>query len=230
MLRRGLIIVSALFFASSVLFTSIFRTALPQYVFSQAGVVQGATDSAIPEKIEYPLPYPGILPDSILWSVKALRDRLWLLTVRDPMKRAEINLLFADKRIGMARVLIEGGKPELGVVTAQKAEQYLADALTESEKASQRGMKTDEFLNKLAKAALKHDEILVSLVETTPEQGRPMLNESLNYPRQVYEKVSQNLNELGQPVPMEQQVEPSPSPEPSASPATVAPKAPSKKR
>lgn len=214
MLRQGAIIIASFIFASSVLFTSIFRTAAPQYAFSQAGFVQGVSESTPSATVDYYLPYPGILPDHFLWPLKAFRDRVWLFVIRDPMKKADVLLLFADKRIGMARELIRGGKPELGVTTAQKAGQYLEEALIQAEKAAQNGVDTGELLEKLAKASLKHKEVLESIIVTLPEEGRPVLNEVIDHSRRVYEKSAQRLNEVNRPVPTVSPPSPTPHPTP----------------
>lgn len=215
MLRQGAIVIASLVFASSVLFTSIFRTASPQYVFSQAGQVESATTEWGEDVIDYYLPYPGVLPDHFLWPIKALRDKLWLLVVRDSGKRAEVLLLFADKRVGMARELVRGGKPELGVSTATKAEKYLEQALAEAEKAQAKGTSMDAFYERIAKSSLKHEEVLSALMKISSEDARPVLNKTLGYPKGVYEKATHKLNELGRPVP----VVPEPTPPPVGGPS-----------
>src|SRR3990172_12527926 len=80
------------------------------------------------QKVEYYLPYPGVLPDSPLYKVKALRDRMVLWVTRGEKAKAEKELLYADKRINAAMFLVEGGKEALGVTTATKAEKYLESA------------------------------------------------------------------------------------------------------
>lgn len=203
MLRRAAIVSAALIFASTVLATSVFRTTAPGFVFSQPVPQVGgvSTQEATPAKIEYYLPYPGILPDSPVWPLKALRDKIWLLVTRDPMRRAELALLFADKRVGMAQALVQGAKAEIGVSTATKAEKYLEQAFLEQERAQERGVDTGQFLEKLAKAALKHQEVLESLMTLVPEDARPILNQTIDYPKKVYEKSAQGLNEKGRPLP-----------------------------
>lgn len=200
MFRPAAIILASLVFATAVLGTSILRTTGPNYAFS-GPLPEVAGESTPSASIEYYLPYPGILPDHFLWPAKALRDRVWLFLTRDEAKRADLLLLFADKRVGMADVLIRGGKPELGVETAQKAGQYLEQALEAQTLAAQRGVDTAEFLDRLARSSLKHQEVLEALMSAAPEDARPLLNQAIDYPRGVYEKVSQELNERGRPVP-----------------------------
>lgn len=201
MFRSTAIVLASLVFGLSVLFTSIFRTAAPQYVFSQPlPIVLGeSTPSAT---VDYYLPYPGILSDHFLWPIKAARDKIWLFVLRDPAKKAEVLLLFADKRVGMARELIKGGKPSLGVSTLTKAEKYLEEAFNEEEKAAARGADTGQFLEKLAKAALKHQEEIEPMVQFAPEDAKPVIIKTLDYPKKVYEKTVHRLNELKRPVPI----------------------------
>lgn len=215
MLRQGAIIIASLVFASIVLFTSIFRTAAPQYVFSQPIPSPEATGSVLAgATVDYYLPYPGILPDHFLWPVKAARDKIWLFVLRDPGRKAEVLLLFADKRVGMARELIKGGKPSLGVSTLTKAEKYLQQAFEEEEKAAAKGADTGQFLEKLGKAALKHQEEIEPLVQFAPEDAKPVIIKTLDYPKKVYERTLHRLNEIGRPVPTLPTSTPAPTPTP----------------
>ncbi len=212
MLRRFLIAASLLVFSFAVLFTSIFRTATPRYAFSQASGTSIASPSALfVSGVDYYLPYPGVLPDHFLWPVKVLRDKIWLFVTRDSAKRADILLLLADKRIGMGRELVRGGKAEVGVATVGKAEQYLQAAFDEQEKAKGRGADTTDILTRLAKASLKHMEEIENMIIVAPEDAKPVLNKILDQPKSVYEKAVHSLNEKGRPIPIPSPV-PSPTP------------------
>ncbi|MDP1743707.1 MAG: DUF5667 domain-containing protein [Candidatus Amesbacteria bacterium] len=104
-------------------------------------------------KVEYYLPYPGILPDSPVYKIKAVRDQIKLWTTFDPIKKAKLQLLYADKRINAAKALMEGGKSALAISTATKAEKYLESAVKSS-------LSNKEMLTVLAKSVAKHHEIL----------------------------------------------------------------------
>lgn len=109
---------------------------------------------SVPEtKVEYYLPYPGILPDSPVYKVKAVRDQAKLWITFDPIKKAKLQLLYADKRINAAKALMEGGKSALAISTATKAEKYLESAVKAS-------LTNREMLVVLAKSIAKHKEIL----------------------------------------------------------------------
>ena len=61
------------------------------------------------------MPFPGILPDHPLYQVKRFRDNLLYTFSRNPVKKTELGLLFADKKIGMSGLLLEKGKTSQGV-------------------------------------------------------------------------------------------------------------------
>src|SRR4030066_1089247 len=105
------------------------------------------------EETDYFLAYPGILPDHFLYSVKMVRDRIWLWLTVEPLKKSELMLLFADRRLGAGRVLIEGNKIDLGVSTLGKAEKYLQRALVQASAVQKTNEERRAFLEKLAKAA-----------------------------------------------------------------------------
>ena len=87
---------------------------------SAAVGVAAAAKEAVTVKVEYYLPYPGILPDSPLYKIKAIRDRVQLVLTFDEVQKAERELLYADKRVGAAWALADGGKADLAVSTATK--------------------------------------------------------------------------------------------------------------
>lgn len=215
MLQKGALIIASLVFGFAVLFTSIIRTTSPNYVFSENRTEQESNLSISVSEIDYYLPYPGILPDHFLWPVKALRDKIRLFVAVDPAKKAEVALLLADKRVGMARELIRGGKSELGVSTATKAEKYLEQVFEEEERARVGGRDTVNLLIRLAKASLKHQEVIESVISLAPEEAQPILVQTRDGYKDIYGKVAQVLQEKNVPVPG---VSPLPSPSPSPTP------------
>lgn len=121
-------------------------------------------------KVDYYLPYPGILPDHPLYWLKMVRDRVQLWLTTDSLQRAEKLLLYADKRLGAGWALVEGNKLGLGITTLTKAEKYLEQAVNLAQKLGE-GEAEVKFKAKLAKAIKKHEEVL-NLIEgkTEPSQ------------------------------------------------------------
>lgn len=161
---------AAVLFGVTVLLMSILSVTAPDHVFPAGEKTE--------VKIVYYLPYPGMLPDSPLYRVKALRDKVVLWLTWDENKKAEKELLYADKRIGAAIVLIEGGKTELAVSTATKAEKYLESSVQRVKRLSAKGRDVKSLLGVLQKAVLKHREILESRSEFEPALK---INKSLTF-------------------------------------------------
>lgn len=151
-----------------------------------------ATDSGT---VLYYLPYPGILPDSVLYPVKALRDKIDLWLTPDQLVRAQKELLDADKRIGAAEVLVQGGKSSLGVSTATKAEKYLEQAVTDAIAVKTTGRDSKSLLGMLEKATAKHMEILDALKSQVNSNDVPVVEKSRMATLLLQEKIRQVLGE-----------------------------------
>lgn len=137
------------------------------------------TDLSLPEvKIEgkevvYQLPYPGLLPDHPLYFIKAVRDRLLDFLTRDNLKKAELYLLYSDKRLNMAEELSKKGKWSLMISTVSKGEKYSLKMVDFLKRAKKQGMApTDDFLLKAKLSNEKHREILENLLKETPQGER----------------------------------------------------------
>jgi len=112
-------------------------------------------------KVVYDLPYPGILPDHPLYFLKALRDRINLFLTRDYQKKAEIYLLYADKRVAAAVLLLENGKEKLALDTLAKGEKYffkIPFLISQAKKQGQSFPK--ELIDKIKTANEKHAEVI----------------------------------------------------------------------
>lgn len=207
MIRQILLVGAALAFALAVLGTSVARISAQtatqdaepamveeEAIEEEAMVEEEATEGAEPT-VDYYLAYPGILPDHPLYFLKMIRDRIWLFLTTDVVKKAELYLLFADKRLGASQALIEGNKHDLGVSTATKAEKYLELAIGQAERAKQAGRDTAAFYETLSKATRKHEEVLLGVIDKVPQEARTVLESALDYAHRGYEQVSQAMME-----------------------------------
>src|SRR3989344_3288923 len=182
MWRKLLVVSLVLMFAFGILFLSIFRTAAVRYEFGGTNVPQPTQSGDGEIFIDYYLAYPGnVLPGSPFWPLKAVRDRAWIFLTTNSTRRAELMLLFADKRLGSAKILFEEGNPEESLSTLTKAEKYLDDASRQEKESREKGFDTTEFLSTLTKASLKHYAQILEIEETAPEEAKPVINESLDY-------------------------------------------------
>ena len=208
MFRRFVIVLSTLVFSFSILFVSILRTASVRYSFSKvsANLSDETSDKERNNlnqmKIDYQLAYPGVvLPNSPLWPLKAARDKLWLLLTSNTSKKAELNLLFADKRLGAARILFENKEYEIGFATLTKAEKYLEQAGNIESDIRSKGGDTTELSNTLVKASLKHRQVIENIILMAPEDAKPKIIELENYAIKVYQTKLDVLKTKGLPLP-----------------------------
>jgi hypothetical protein len=137
------------------------------YSYAQEPSDSSATASAT---VDYPLPYPGILPDNPLYFMKALRDRVVSFFISDPFKQAEFNLLMADVRLNAAQYLFAKGesKYSLAETTISKGENYFYKSLVMVSNAKQQGVSLNDFVPKLITAAKKHEQVIKDMEVKSP--------------------------------------------------------------
>lgn len=199
MIRRVAVVLSSLFVAFSILFVSLFRASSVNYSFHLEKDVKAQTDEKLGEKdIPYVLSYPGgILPDSPLWAIKALRDKIWLISSTNPSRKADLLLLLADKRLAASKILFERGKAEIAYSSLTKAEKYLTEAARLAHENSQKGIDTTGFYSRLSLSSLKHRQVMGEMVEMAPEDARPQIIKILGYPENVYNQTKDLLISRG---------------------------------
>lgn len=186
---------AAVLFGLAVLLMSILSVTNPQSAFPRDSATVSAEKTETQPQVMYYLPYPGVLPDSPLYRLKVARDWVQLWLTFDPLQKAQRELLYADKRINAARALIEGGKLELGVSTATKAEKYLEQAVDATVRQQQSGKDVKSLLLTLAKAAVKHEEVLQQLLPRTSSADSQSLEGALKLTLSLQEKVAQASRE-----------------------------------
>lgn len=200
MMRKYLYGLSAFVLAFVILSVSVLRScSVPQaygYTAPMATVLAAATP--IPA-IDYTLPYPGrILPDSILWYFKALRDRVQYLITTDPLKRADLSLLYSDKRLGSSLALFQNKKPDIAVSTLSKGEKYMEEAVKNEALARKAGLNTNDFLIRLTNASLKHRQVIEEMImPLAPEDIKPEVVKSTDYSKNAFKSCRDALNSSG---------------------------------
>lgn len=182
----------------SVLTISILRTASVVPEFPRGSVRTYDSETLI----DYPLVYPGeVLPGHPMWGVKAVRDRLWLISTTRPDKKADLLLLLADKRISAAKALMESGDNTNALLSLVKAEQYLLAASDDERSMRVRGHDTTEFLRRMALSSLKHREILNNAKYILPDAAVAEIVLSENLAIEVYERSKRELMNKNEHVP-----------------------------
>ncbi len=137
--------------------------------FAKSGLVFAEVLSPTPTpKVNYELPYPGLLPDSPIYFLRIIRDKTVGFLIADSLKKAEFNLLQADKRLNAGIYLFNKGKVSLALSTVSKAENYFEQAIGKAKGARLEGMEVNEVTRKLINSARKHQEELEALAKKSP--------------------------------------------------------------
>lgn len=186
---HSLLVVASLIFGGVVLSVSIVKGVELGVLAQESDMVQeevqveedgvevDVNDEIEEQAANYHLPYPGILPDHPLYALKMVRDRLVDWLTFDKVKKVELFELYADKRIGAARALVEGGQAELGVETARKAVRYQERAIEKTKELKREGRDIGDVGNQIEKATAKHEQVLSTIEEKAAKQGEEGLSE-----------------------------------------------------
>lgn len=153
---------------------------------SSPAVVTASTPAV---KIEYALPYPGILPDHPLYIVKRLRDYILERVIVEPVRKGEFYILQGDKRLQMGMTLIDMGKFPLGESTISKAEKYMEQSVTVlvSYQATNAMVPTN-IADRLKISLSKHEEVITAMLLKVPDAQKNGLTESLTRVKQLQEE------------------------------------------
>lgn len=187
------------YITAAALTASLF--AVPTAVFAVSATATAAREEAVTAasnagdqsvvvtqttKVNYELPYPGMLPDSPLYFLKQARD--WILDklIVDPVKKAEFYILQADKRVAMGIVLDAGGKAPLGEEVISKAEKYMNNAVQTLLTLKDQGKDVPAYIvDHLAKALTKHTEVITAELAKAQESEKAGLTGSLNLVKEL---------------------------------------------
>lgn len=191
MIKKILTVFAVFIFAFSVLSLSVLKVSAKAPLIKKPSLVTPKvtlTPTPKPE-INYYLPYPGLLPDHPLYSLKMIRDRIWFWLTTDSVRKARLMVLFADKRLGAGRVLVEGNKVNLGLTTLEKGEKYLESAVGQLEVAKKSGKAIKKEAENISLTTQKHDEVLLKLAEKLTGEEKAVLEKLLSYPKNLYQRL-----------------------------------------
>jgi hypothetical protein len=139
-----------------------------------------STPSAQILNVQYDLPYTGLLPDNPLYFLKALRDNLVGLLIADPLKKADYDLLMANKRLSGAEDLLSKGKDDLAITTLSKSGNYFYQAIEKVKDAKRQGENINDVLSRLTTASLKHQQIIFQMISQANKNTKGTLGAALS--------------------------------------------------
>ena len=146
----------------------------------QKAFAQTASSAANLPQVQYDLPYTGILPDNPLYFLKALRDNVLGLLITDPAKKAEYDLLMADKRLGGAEVLLSKDKDDLAITTLSKSGNYFYQAIGQADIAKRQGEDVNNIVSKLVTASIKHQQVILQMIQQADKNAKGTLGAAFN--------------------------------------------------
>lgn len=139
--------------------------------------VPTATPSPRAQKVDYTLPYPGLLPDNPLYALKAIRDKVIEFLISDPVKKADFYLLSSDKRVNTGYYLIIKGKDDMGVLYISKSNNYMSMAESQALSA---GSKGNETVQRIKTAIKKHEEVINQMESQVDKKNRTKLQHEID--------------------------------------------------
>jgi hypothetical protein len=147
-------------FKTSILISIFCLCIISQTNFAYAKTNYPSGSSSGTTNIDYSLPYPGLLPDNPLYIFKAIRDKLQGLLISNSLRKAEFDMLQADKRLEASILLLttEKNKADLSLSTLSKANNYFEDALAKAVDAKKQGMDNHDILKKLSLASIIYQQ------------------------------------------------------------------------
>jgi hypothetical protein len=121
---------------------------------------------------DYPLPYPGLLPDHPFYSFKLIRDELHGWLISNPLEKAEFDLLQSDKFVETSFLLLtqEQKKTELSFAMLAKGYSYFEDGIAKSDAAKKQGINNQDILKRMGQANTTYQEKILEMEKIT--QGK----------------------------------------------------------
>ena len=162
------------------------------FVFCFSHIIVKSQELKIESKqVAYTLPYPGILPDNQLYPIKLLRDNFLCFFTRDSLKKAELELGFADKKVSMALELANKNKWVATRKILQEAENHYYQIIKNinlSEK--QGGGVGGEFISKVELSNAKHKSVIEGFLKNIPEGEIKNFESILKTNKDIKEKLN----------------------------------------
>jgi hypothetical protein len=106
----------------------------------------------------YSFPYPGILPGSPFYFLKKVRNSCWLFLTMEPLDKAEIELMMADKDVASAIMLKGEQKDKLASSSFSEAQNFLKKSYQDAQKIENQ-IEKKLLLQKLKDAAKAHQTV-----------------------------------------------------------------------
>lgn len=137
----------------------------------------------------YLFPWPGILPDHLMYPLKLLRDKIVVRLIINPVKKIEYYLIISNKGFAASTLLARKGNFALSGVTARRAEHFYTLLISDYKWATWRHTPIPEaFTKDIVAAGLAHQIILQELILLTGNDKQKAFEEVLEFSKRNYKE------------------------------------------
>jgi hypothetical protein len=144
------------------------------------GPMEQKEESGMVEKVDYTLPYPGILPDHPLYFLKKLRDQILEQLISDPIRKIEFYVLQSDKALNAGIFLGARSKQALASEMFVKSGAFMENAIKTATSMKTQGREIPGYVvERLNKSLVKHGETLNDLGQKAAETQKANLSSAL---------------------------------------------------
>lgn len=118
---------------------------------------------------------PGILPDSPFYVLKTFWENVQDFLTRDPFKKAELHLQFAQRRLAETQKMCEKGKCGIAEKWLERFQVKIQKATWAAQKAQEKGRDVTALVEKLQANLERQQAVLDRVIEKAPEPARGAL-------------------------------------------------------
>ncbi|MDP3940673.1 MAG: DUF5667 domain-containing protein [bacterium] len=156
-------------------------------VFAKEDGTESAKVTAQQPQAQYLLAYPGMLPDSPLYKLKVLRDKIATFLISDPMKKIDFYLLRADKGILASSMLLDKKEIALAKETALKAENNITELVRQLSSLPQKPEAS--LFERLMLASRTHQAIFEQMIKKTKGDDKKTFQDVLYFSKSNLETI-----------------------------------------
>lgn len=171
--------------------TPVPTTSVVQLAPSPTPQISGEVLGIVTKKVDYVLPYPGILLDHPLYVLKQFRDMILEKLISDPIRKAEFYILQADKFVNMAVFAIDQGKTKIVGKAVTQAEWYLQQSEINLITLKNNGIPIPgRVTDRMEKSVGKHIEVLTELLTKVSASEKEVITDALTLAKKLQADLS----------------------------------------
>jgi hypothetical protein len=154
---------------------------IPLVTAAYAQVISSSSSVSASAATDYQLAYPGLLPDSPVYFLKVIRDKLTAFFISKPLDKASFDLLQSDKDVEASYLLVtRENKGDLALKTFSQSQDYFEEAIKQTISARKQGYSIYDISKKLVVANKKHEQILQAVGRQVHMENTTIYKNELN--------------------------------------------------